>query len=141
MPAYIDEVLHLVEFCNGDAATTEWGAKRAAMGHPEPFNLEYLGIGNEDLIDDVFRNRFQQIFDAVKATYQDIVVVGTVGPAPSGPDYEAGWQYAREAGVPSLTSIPISPPAGGSTISTTTTPRIVRARRCTWASMVRGTRS
>ena len=48
MPAYIDEVLHLVEFCNGDAATTEWGAKRAAMGHPEPFNLEYLGIGNED---------------------------------------------------------------------------------------------
>ena len=100
MPAYIDEVLHLVEFCNGDAATTEWGAKRAAMGHPEPFNLEYLGIGNEDLIDDVFRNRFQQIFDAVKATYPDIVVVGTVGPAPSGPDYEAGWQYAREAGVP-----------------------------------------
>lgn len=100
MPAYIDEVLHLVEFCNGDAATTEWGAKRAAMGHPEPFNLEYLGIGNEDLIDDVFKNRFQQIFDAVKAAYPDIVVVGTVGPAPSGPDYEAGWQYAREAGIP-----------------------------------------
>ena len=100
MPAYIDEVLHLVEFCNGDAATTEWGAKRAAMGHPEPFNLEYLGIGNEDLIDDVFKNRFQQIFDEVKAAYPDIVVVGTVGPAPSGPDYEAGWQYAREAGIP-----------------------------------------
>ena len=70
------------------------------MGHPEPFNLEYLGIGNEDLIDDVFKNRFQQIFDEVKAAYPDIVVVGTVGPAPSGPDYEAGWQYAREAGIP-----------------------------------------
>ena len=100
MPAYIDEVLHLVEFCNGDAATTEWGAKRAAMGHPEPFGLEYLGIGNEDLIDDVFKNRFQQIFDAVKAAYPDIVVVGTVGPAPSGQDYEEGWKYAREAGLP-----------------------------------------
>ena len=100
MPAYIDEVLHLIEFCNGDAETTEWGAKRAAMGHPEPFALEYLGIGNEDLIDDVFKNRFQQIFDAVKAVYPDIVVVGTVGTAPSGPDYEAGWQYAREAGIP-----------------------------------------
>ena len=75
MPAYIDEVLHLIEFCNGSTAT-EWGAKRAAMGHPEPFGLEYLGIGNEDLIDDVFKNRFQQIFDAVKAAYPDIVVVG-----------------------------------------------------------------
>ena len=39
MPSYIDEVLHLIEFCNGDV-TTEWGAKRAAMGHPEPFGLE-----------------------------------------------------------------------------------------------------
>ena len=96
MPAYIDEVLHLIEFCNGSTAT-EWGAKRAAMGHPEPFGLEYLGIGNEDLIDDVFKNRFQQIFDAVKAAYPDIVVVGTVGPAPSGQDYEEGWKYAREA--------------------------------------------
>ncbi|MCG5651043.1 hypothetical protein L0P53_14005, partial [Holdemanella sp. DFI.5.21] len=91
-PAYIDEVLHLIEFCNGSTAT-EWGAKRAAMGHPEPFGLEYLGIGNEDLIDDVFKNRFQQIFDAVKAAYPDIVVVGTVGPAPSGQDYEEGWKY------------------------------------------------
>ena len=57
-------------------------------------------IGNEDLIDDVFKNRFQQIFDAVKAAYPDIVVVGTVGPAPSGQDYEEGWKYAREAGLP-----------------------------------------
>ena len=140
MPAYIDEVLHLVEFCNGDAATTEWGAKRAAMGHPEPFNLEYLGIGNEDLIDDVFRNRFQQIFDAVKATYPDIVVVGTVRLRAVPTTRLVGSMRVKPA-FPSLTSIPISPPAGGSTISTTTTPRIVRARRCTWASMVRGTRS
>ncbi|MEO2306486.1 alpha-L-arabinofuranosidase C-terminal domain-containing protein [Bifidobacterium longum] len=99
MLAYIDEVLHLIEFCNG-GTDTEWGAKRAAMGHPEPFGLEYLGIGNEDLIDDVFKNRFQQIFDAVKAAYPDIVVVGTVGPSPSGKDYEEGWKYAREAGLP-----------------------------------------
>ena len=100
MPAYIDEVLHLIEFCNGDAKATQWGAKRAAMGHPEPFGLEYLGIGNEDLIDDVFRNRFQQIFDAVKKAYPHITVIGTVGPSPKGKDYEEGWQYAREAGVP-----------------------------------------
>ena len=48
----------------------------------------------------MFKNRFQQIFDAIKAAYPDIVVVGTVGPAPSGQDYEEGWKYAREAGVP-----------------------------------------
>ena len=84
MPAYIDEVLGLIDFCNADSATNKWAAKRAAMGHIEPFNLEYLGIGNEDLIDDVFKNRFQQIFDAVKAAHPEITVVGTVGPAPSG---------------------------------------------------------
>ncbi|OZG66508.1 alpha-L-arabinofuranosidase C-terminal domain-containing protein [Bifidobacterium eulemuris] len=99
MPTYIDEVLALVEFCNGDA-DTPWGARRAELGHPEPFGLEYLGIGNEDLIDPVFKDRFQRIFDAVKAAYPEIVVVGTVGPAPEGQDYELGWAYAREAGIP-----------------------------------------
>ncbi|MCH9276578.1 alpha-L-arabinofuranosidase [Bifidobacterium amazonense] len=100
MPAYIDEVLGLIDFCNADPATNAWAAKRAEMGHPEPFGLEYLGIGNEDLIDDVFKNRFQQIYDAVKAAHPEITVVGTVGPAPSGQDYEQGWAYAREAGIP-----------------------------------------
>lgn len=99
MPAYIDEVLALIEFCNGDT-TTPWGARRAELGHPEPFGLEYLGIGNEDLIDPVFKDRFQRIFDAVKAAHPEIVVVGTVGPSPSGQDYELGWAYAREAGLP-----------------------------------------
>ncbi|NEG88784.1 alpha-L-arabinofuranosidase C-terminal domain-containing protein [Bifidobacterium aerophilum] len=100
MPAYIDEVLGLIDFCNADPAANAWAAKRAEMGHPEPFGLEYLGIGNEDLIDDVFKNRFQQIFDAVKREHPEITVVGTVGPAPSGQDYEQGWAYAREAGIP-----------------------------------------
>ncbi|NEG71939.1 alpha-L-arabinofuranosidase [Bifidobacterium ramosum] len=100
MPAYIDEVLGLIDFCNADPATNAWAAKRAEMGHPEPFGLEYLGIGNEDLIDDVFKDRFQQIFDAVKREHPEITVVGTVGPAPEGQDYEQGWAYAREAGVP-----------------------------------------
>jgi hypothetical protein len=100
MADYIDEVLGLIDFCNADPAANQWAAKRAAMGHPEPFGLEYLGIGNEDLIDDVFENRFQQIFDAVKSAHPEIIVVGTVGPSPSGRDYERGWDYARKAGVP-----------------------------------------
>lgn len=100
MPAYIEEVLALIDFCNADPALNEWAAKRAAMGHPEPFGLEYLGIGNEDLIDDVFRDRFERIFEAIKAAHPEITVVGTIGPAPSGRDYELGWQYARQARIP-----------------------------------------
>ncbi|MBT1172769.1 alpha-L-arabinofuranosidase [Bifidobacterium sp. MA2] len=100
MPAYIDEVLALIDFCNADPADNAWAAKRAAMGHPEPFGLEYLGIGNEDLIDDVFKDRFERIFEAVKARHPEITVVGTIGPAPSGRDYERGWAYARKARIP-----------------------------------------
>ncbi|KAA8815417.1 alpha-L-arabinofuranosidase [Bifidobacterium callitrichos] len=100
MPAYIDEVLALIDFCNADPATNQWAAKRAAMGHPEPFGLEYLGIGNEDLIDDVFKDRFERIFDVVRAAHPEITVVGTIGPAPAGRDYEQGWDYARKARIP-----------------------------------------
>ena len=95
MPEYVQEVLDLVEYANGPATST-WGAKRAAAGHPAPFNLEYLGVGNEDAITPVFKERFKMIYDAVKAKYPDITVVGTVGPAPSGHDYDAGWKIANE---------------------------------------------
>lgn len=95
MPAYIQGILDLIEWANGPATST-WGAKRAAAGHPEPFNLEYLGVGNEDVISDDFRVRFKMIYDAVKKQRPEITVVGTVGPFPDGPDYEAGWKFANE---------------------------------------------
>ena len=100
MPAYIEEVNGLIEFCNADPSDNPWAAKRAELGHPKPFGLEYLGIGNEDLIDPVFCDRFSRIFDAVRARHPEITIVGTVGPAPDGPDWQAGWAFAREAGVP-----------------------------------------
>lgn len=99
MPQYVQDVLDLVEYANGDV-TTEWGAKRAAAGHPEPFNLKYLGIGNEDLIGEVFVPRFKMIYDAVRAKYPDVTVIGTVGPFWEGADYDAGWQLARELDIP-----------------------------------------
>ena len=99
MPRYVQDVLDLVEYANGDV-TTEWGAKRAAAGHPEPFNLKYLGIGNEDLIGEVFVPRFKMIYDAVRAKYPDVTVIGTVGPFWEGADYDAGWQLARELDIP-----------------------------------------
>lgn len=99
MDAYVQDVLDLIEYANGDVNTT-WGAKRAEAGHPEPFNLKYLGIGNEDLISDVFIPRFRMIYDAVQAKYPDIIVVGTVGPFFEGADYDEGWRLAHELKIP-----------------------------------------
>ena len=90
MQDYIQEVLDLIEWANGPATST-WGAKRAAAGHPAPFNLQYVGIGNEDKMTPEFQDRFKMIFDAVKAKHPEITVVGTVGPAPDGEDFTKGW--------------------------------------------------
>lgn len=99
MPAYIQDILDLVEYANGPA-DSEWGKVRAEAGHPEPFGLKYLGIGNEDLISETFKERFKMIKDAVNAKYPEIVVVGTVGPFFEGSDYEEGWKFARQENVP-----------------------------------------
>ena len=95
MPDYIQEVLDLIEWANGPA-DSEWGSKRAAAGHPEPFNLEYLGVGNEDHITPVFEERFRLIYDAVKKAHPEITVIGTVGPNSEGSDYERGWEFADQ---------------------------------------------
>ena len=99
MPAYIQDVLDLIEWANGPA-TSKWGSKRAAAGHPEPFHLQYVGIGNEDNITPVFKERFQMIYAAVKAKHPEITVIGTVGPSPDGEDFDKGWKIADELGVP-----------------------------------------
>lgn len=97
MPAYIDEILHLIEWANGDPATSQWAMMRAEAGHPEPFNLKYLGIGNEDIISTVFEERCKMICQAVKDKYPDIRICGTAGPfhAPSS-DYMEGWRFAND---------------------------------------------
>jgi len=99
MQQYIQDVLDLIEYANGPA-TSAWGAKRAAAGHPAPFNLQYIGVGNEDKQTDDFRQRFQLIYDAVKARYPEITVVGTVGPFYTGEDFDLGWQFANKLNVP-----------------------------------------
>lgn len=98
MAAYIQDVLDLIEWANGPA-DSKWGAVRAAAGHPEPFGLQYLGIGNEDTITPGFKERFQMIHDALRTRHPAITVVGTVGPDPAGKDFEAGWAFARDRGV------------------------------------------
>lgn len=99
MDAYINDILDLVEYANGPA-DSEWGSKRALAGHPQPFGLKYIGIGNEDLISPVFKERFEMIFRAVRQRYPEICVIGTVGPFHSGSDYDSGWAFAQQLGVP-----------------------------------------
>lgn len=100
MGAYVQDVLDLIEYANGDAKKTVWGRKRAEAGHPKPFNLKFIGIGNEDLITDVFEERFTMIFNAVKEKYPEITVIGTVGPFYEGTDYEEGWALATKLDIP-----------------------------------------
>jgi Alpha-L-arabinofuranosidase len=109
MGDYVQDVLDLIEYANGDA-NSEWGRKRADAGHPEPFNLKYIGVGNEDLITDIFEERFTMIFNAVKEKYPDITVIGTVGPFYEGTDYVEGWKLAHKLQIPMVDEHYYNPP-------------------------------
>ena len=97
MPQYVQDVLDLVEWANGDPATSKWAKMRADAGHPAPFNLKMVGIGNEDLISTDFEKRYLMICKALKQKHPEIEVIGTVGPFhyPSS-DYIEGWKIAKE---------------------------------------------
>ena len=101
MDEWVDEALDLIEWANGDV-TTKWGRVRAEAGHPEPFNLKYLGIGNEERISPEFMERFKYIYDRVVAAHPEIIIVGTAGPGshPGNPDYDNSWKFAEEIGLP-----------------------------------------
>ena len=99
MDDYVQDVLDLIEWANGDVKT-KWGKLRAEAGHPKPFNLKYVGIGNEDLITDIFEERFTLIYKAVKEKHPEITVIGTVGPSFEGTDYVEGWKIATKLQVP-----------------------------------------
>lgn len=99
MDAYIQDIIDLVEYANGDIKT-KWGKKRAEAGHPKPFDLKYIGIGNEDQITEVFAERFTMIYKALRKAHPEITVIGTAGPFFEGSDYDAGWQIASNLNVP-----------------------------------------
>lgn len=79
---YIQETLDALEYCNGDQ-NTFWGAQRAANGHPEPFNMRLLEIGNEnynfdDERSDHYAERYKAFYDAIKAKYPEVTLIGNV---------------------------------------------------------------
>lgn len=100
MDEYIQDILDLIEYANGDAKKTKWGKKRAEAGHPKPFNLKYIGIGNEDMITEVFVERFTMIYNVVKEKHPEVTIIGTVGPFYEGTDYVEGWELADKLGIP-----------------------------------------
>ncbi len=79
---YVQDALDLIEFANG-ATTTKWGKLRADMGHPQPFNLKMIGVGNEQWGPD-YISRYKVFEKAIRANYPNIKIISGSGPFPSG---------------------------------------------------------
>lgn len=94
---YVQSALDLIEFANGDV-NTKWGKLRAEMGHPDSFNLEYIGIGNEqwetERVD--FFDRYRAFEKAIHAKYPEIELCGSAGPDVTSDRYPRGWNFYRE---------------------------------------------
>jgi alpha-L-arabinofuranosidase len=103
MDEWVQDALDLIEWANGDV-NTKWGRVRAEAGHPKPFNLKYLGIGNEERISPEFAERFRYMYKKIMEAHPEIVIVGTAGPGshPDNPDFQNGWKLAEELGLPIL---------------------------------------
>ena len=97
LDTYIQDALDLIEFANG-SVKSKWGKVRSEMGHPKPFNLKYLGIGNEQW-GPAFKERFEPFLKAVRAKYPDIQVVGTSGPYLGGEWFDDLWAEMRRLDV------------------------------------------
>lgn len=92
---YIQDALDLIEFANGDPAANEWAALRAEMGHPEPFNLEYIGIGNEqwETSNVNFFERYEAFEKEIHAKYPEMKLIATSGPDASGSKFDTAWTW------------------------------------------------
>jgi len=98
MQPYVQDAIDLIEFANGDPNTNEWARVRAEMGHPLPFNLKYLAIGNEQW-GEFYTPRFRMFQDAIRKKYPDIKLIGTAGPFPEGDEFNRLWSEMRRVGA------------------------------------------
>lgn len=94
---YIQDALDLIEFANGPVTST-WGKVRAEMGHPEPFNLKMIAVGNEQW-DQIYVERLEAFTKAIRAKYPTIKVVGSSGPSASGDKFDYLWPEMKRLGV------------------------------------------
>ena len=106
---YIQDALDLVEFANG-SASSPWGSRRAAMGHPAPFNLRLLGVGNEQWGPQYFE-RYPRFPAALKARYPDIQLVSSAGPSPADDRFKFAWEKLRGLNADIVDEHCYAPPA------------------------------
>lgn len=96
--AYLDDALDLIQFANGPV-NTKWGSLRAEMGHPEPFGLDMIGIGNEqwetEHVD--FYRRYELFQQAIHEQYPYMKIIGSAGPDVSSSYYSSAWSYYEKA--------------------------------------------
>ena len=94
---FIQDALDLIEFANGDITTT-WGKVRADMGHPAPFNLKFLGVGNEQWGPE-YPERLEPFIKAIRSNYPSIQIIGGSGPGSEGKDFEFLWPEMKRLKV------------------------------------------
>lgn len=95
---HIQDTLDLIEFANGPVSS-EWGRERARMGHPKPFELTHLAVGNEENLPVEFFARFERFRAAIEAEYPEITVISNSGPDDAGTTFDTAWKLNREADV------------------------------------------
>jgi alpha-L-arabinofuranosidase len=97
LDGYIRDALDLIEFANGNAAS-EWGKVRAEMGHPEPFNLKYIAIGNEQWGEE-YVVRLKPFIEAIRKQYPEMKIIGGSGPGSEGEQFEYLWPEMKKLNV------------------------------------------
>ncbi|MEH0421938.1 alpha-L-arabinofuranosidase C-terminal domain-containing protein [Streptomyces sp. B21-083] len=95
---HVQDTLDLIEFANGPV-TSEWGRKRAQLGHPKPFHLTHIEVGNEENLPNEFFARFTEFRTAIEAKYPDITIISNSGPDDSGSTFDTAWKLNRDANV------------------------------------------
>jgi alpha-L-arabinofuranosidase len=97
MQPYIDDALDLIEFANG-GTDTKWGKLRADMGHPAPFNLKQIGVGNEQW-GELYPERLELFINAIRSKYPKMLICGSSGPSADGKDFDYGWKEMKRLKV------------------------------------------
>ena len=95
---YIDDVLDLIEFANGNPSENRWAALRAEMGHPEPFGLKFVAIGNEQW-GEIYPEHLKPFVEQVRAKYPEIKLIGSSGPESEGEKFDYLWPEMRKLGA------------------------------------------
>lgn len=91
---YVQDALDLIEFANGDS-NSKWGKIRVEMGHPQPFNMKFIGVGNEQWGAD-YIERYKVFEKAIHSKYPDIKIISGSGPSPDGEFFDYGWKELKK---------------------------------------------